>query len=62
MQDVMGKVNREVEDWKNMSSMSKTERRLILRYTSRISANQEIEIPMKRQVKDMNRHHRKLKT
>lgn len=48
MQDVMGKVNREVEERKNMSSMSKTERRLILRYTSRISANQEIEIPTKR--------------
>lgn len=32
--------------------------RLILRYTRRISANQEIEMPTERQVKGRNREHK----
>lgn len=45
-----------------MFSMSKTDKRLIFRYVNRIYANEEIRIPVGRQVKDVNRQYTKLKT
>lgn len=49
MQDVMGKGNGEVADWKKC-------------FLSRTSTHQEIEISMEKQVKNMKRHYGKLNT
>lgn len=61
MKDVMGKVNREAAIGKRCFQCPKL-MRLIFRYVNRIYANQEIRIPVGRQVKDVNRPYTKLKT